>query len=60
MTYVFLPYQCSTAKQDHEDDEALEPVVLNDPETGLPELPPNLPPAHLRIDLTALKPFNAA
>lgn len=27
-------YQCSTAEQDHEDDEALKPVMLHNPEAG--------------------------
>lgn len=38
-------YQCSTAEQDHEDDEGLEPVVFNDEVAGLPQEPPVLPPA---------------
>lgn len=29
-------YKGSTAKKDHEDDEGLKPVVLNNPKTGLP------------------------
>lgn len=38
-------YQGSTAEQDHEDDEGLEPVVLDDLEAGPAEGPPRLPAA---------------
>lgn len=38
-------YQGSTAKQDHEDDERLEPVVLDNLEAGPAECPPHLPTA---------------
>lgn len=38
-------YQGSTAEQDHEDDEGLKPVVLNDLEAGPAQGPPHLPSA---------------
>lgn len=38
-------YQGSTAEQDHEDNESLEPVVLHDLEAGPAERPPLLPAA---------------
>lgn len=38
-------YQGSTAEQDHEDNEGLEPVVLDDLEAGPAEGPPRLPTA---------------
>ena len=36
-------YQGPTAEQDHEDNEGLKPVVLNDLEAGPAEGPPLLP-----------------
>lgn len=39
------PYQGSTAEQDHEDNESLEPVVLDDLEASPAERPPLLPAA---------------
>lgn len=36
-------YQSSTAEQDHEDDEGLEPAVLHDVVAGLAQSPPDLP-----------------
>lgn len=38
-------YQGSTAEQDHEDDEGLEPVVLDNLKAGPAECPPHLPTA---------------
>lgn len=37
------PYQRSTAEQDHEDDEGLEPAVLHNAVAGLSQSPPDLP-----------------
>lgn len=38
-----FPYQRSTAQQDHENDEALEPAVLHDAVAGLAQLPAHHP-----------------
>lgn len=38
-------YQGSAAEQDHEDDEGLKPVVLDNLEAGPAERPPHLPAA---------------
>lgn len=48
------PYQGSTAEQDHEDDEGLKPVVLDDEIAGLPQEPPVLPPAMSDGDVATL------
>lgn len=53
--YWHFSYQCSTAQQDHEDNESLKPVVLHDPVTGLSKCPPPFPHAHIHIYLTTLK-----
>ena len=42
--WTCLSHQGSTAEQDHEDDEGLEPVVLHDQVAGLPQEPPGLAP----------------
>lgn len=47
-------HQGSTAEQDHEDDERLKPVVLDDQVAGLPQEPPVLPPAVSDGDVAAL------
>jgi len=51
--------QSSGAEEDHEDDEGLEPAVLYDLETSLPQLPPHLPETRRRVDVAALKPGHA-
>ena len=56
----FSSYKGSAAEQDHEDDEALKPVVLHDPEAGLSKRPPHLPPAHFRVYLTTLELLHTA
>ena len=47
-------YQCSTAKQDHEDDEGFKPVVFYNQVAGLPQEPPVFSPAVSDGNITAL------
>lgn len=47
------PYQGPTTEEDHEDDEGLKPVVLHDQVAGFPQEPPELPPAHSDVNVTA-------
>lgn len=51
--------QSSRAEKDHEDDEGLEPAVLNDLVTGLPSSPPHLTQARRGVNVTALEPGHA-
>lgn len=36
-----MTYQSTTAEQDHENNEAFKPTVLNDPVAGFPDIPPD-------------------
>lgn len=36
-----ITYQSTTAEQDHENNEAFKPTVLNYPEAGFPDVPPD-------------------
>lgn len=51
-------YQGPTTKQYHEDDESLEPVVLHNLETRLPEIPPFLPFFRLDVNVEAGAPLD--
>lgn len=52
-------YQSSTAQQDHEDDECLKVVVLNNQEAGFPEVEPHLPSTLRRVHVQAGMPLVA-
>ena len=53
-------YQRPAAQQDHEDDEALKPVVLHDAVASLPQRPPHLPEPGVHTHLAAGELPNAA
>lgn len=52
-------YQSSAAKQDHEDDEGLKPVVLHNEIAGLSQEPPVFAPAKCDGHVTARVTRNA-
>lgn len=54
MSHMLTPYQSTTAKEDHEDDQGLKPIVLHNQVAGFPQEPPALPPAHSDINITTL------
>lgn len=53
-------YQRPAAEEDHEDDEGLEPVMLNDAEAGFPDVPPDLPSLAGDVHVEAGKPLHAS
>lgn len=53
-------YQRSTAEEDHEDDEGLEPVMLHDAEAGFPDVPPYPPSVAGDVHREAGKPLHTA
>lgn len=54
-----MPYQSSTAEQDHENDEGLKPAVFHNLVAGLSQSPPGLAETLADIDIAALAVFDA-
>lgn len=54
LTGACATYQGSTAEQDHEDDEGLEPAVFHDLVAGFPQPPPGLTQTAGDVDITAV------
>lgn len=54
-----ITYQSTTAEQDHENNEAFKPIVLNYPEAGFPDVPPDFSFPRFYVDLTAWEPLYA-
>lgn len=52
-----FPYQCSTTKKNHEDNEGFKPVVFNNCVAGFPECPPNLAIIFIDVHSANWKPF---
>lgn len=55
---MLFTYQSTTTKKDHEDNESLKPVVLNNAIAGFPKIPPDLSFAFFYTYLTEWKLFN--
>ena len=54
-----ITYQSTTAEQDHENNEAFKPTVLNYPEAGFPDVPPDFSFPWFYVNLTAWEPLYA-
>lgn len=54
LTGASATYQGSTAEQDHEDDEGLEPAVFHNLVAGFPQPPPGLTQTAGDVDITAV------
>lgn len=57
---MHFTYQSTTTKKDHEDNECLKPVVLNNAVAGFPKMPPHLSFAFFYTYLTEWKLFNTS